>query len=175
VPAVRSLTGALILVVALAIGIVGLDQFAKRLVVVNLPEGRTVDVLGAVLQFDYVRNPGAAFSLGIGATWLFAVIALAVAVVIVLYARRIRSRAWAVVLGLLLGGTVGNLVDRLFRDPGLGQGHVVDFIRIWGFPAIFNIADIAITGSMVTLVLLVLIGIRFDGVRHRGQPSAADS
>lgn len=164
--------GALALVIGLALAIVGVDQLAKWLVVTNLQEGVNVPVLGELVEFEFVRNPGAAFSLGIGATWIFAIIATAVAVAVVVFARRIRSLAWATVFGMLLGGTIGNLIDRLFREPGFGQGYVIDFIRIWGFPAIFNVADIAITGSVVVLVLLTIIGIGFDGGRGRRGPGA---
>lgn len=164
---VRPRFGALVLVLGLAAGIIAVDQFAKWLVVDNLQEGVSVPVIGELVQFHFVRNPGAAFSLGIGATWIFAAIAIAVAVIIVIFARRIRSLAWATVFGMLLGGTVGNLTDRLFREPGFGQGHVIDFIQIWGFPAIFNVADIAITFSVVLLIILTLIGLGIDGVRSR--------
>lgn len=157
----------LALVLGLAAGILAIDQIAKWLVVGGLPEGVSVPVLGELVQFQFVRNPGAAFSLGIGATWIFAAIALAVAVIIIVFARRIRSMAWAAVFGMLLGGTVGNLIDRLFREPGFGQGHVIDFIRLWGFPAIFNVADIAITFSVALLVILTLMGRGIDGTRTR--------
>ncbi|OJX62096.1 MAG: signal peptidase II [Micrococcales bacterium 73-13] len=168
----RPRIGVLVLVLGLAVGILLLDQLAKWLVVSNLPEGVAVPVIGELVQFEFVRNPGAAFSLGIGATWIFAIIACAVAVFIVVFARRIRSLAWATVFGMLLGGTIGNLVDRLFREPGFGQGHVIDFIRIWGFPAIFNVADMAITFSVVILVILTIAGHGLDGRRSRG--SAAE-
>ena len=167
--------GALALVLGLALGILAVDQLAKWLVVEHLQEGVSVPVIGELVQFHFVRNPGAAFSLGIGATWIFAIIALAVAVIIVVFARRIRSLAWATVFGLLLGGTVGNLTDRLFREPGFGQGHVIDFVQLWGFPAIFNVADIAITFSVVLLIILTLIGLGIDGVRgRRGAPTPSD-
>ena len=161
----RPRIGVLVLVLGLAVGILLLDQLAKWLVVSNLPEGVAVPVIGELVQFEFVRNPGAAFSLGIGATWIFAIIACAVAVFIVVFARRIRSLAWATVFGMLLGGTIGNLVDRLFREPGFGQGHVIDFIRIWGFPAIFNVADIAICTAMGLFLLLTLRGVRLDGTK----------
>ncbi|MBO9578110.1 MAG: signal peptidase II [Microbacteriaceae bacterium] len=158
----------------LAVVWVGVDQLAKWLVETNLKEGVAVPVIGELVQFVFVRNPGAAFSIGGGLTWLFAVVALAVAVFIVVFARRIRSLAWATVFGMLLGGTIGNLLDRLFREPGFGQGHVVDFIRVWGLPFIFNVADIAITFSVAMLVILVLTGRNLDGTRH-GKPKPADS
>ncbi|HWR84793.1 MAG TPA: signal peptidase II [Rhodoglobus sp.] len=141
------------------------DRLSKIAVVDNLPLGEEVPVLGEVLQFRYVENPGAAFSIGEGTTWIFAIIATAVAVVIVIFARRIRSTGWAVLFGMLLGGTLGNLTDRLTRPPSFGQGHVVDFIQVIYFPAIFNIADIAIVASMGLLILLVLRGVGLDGTR----------
>jgi signal peptidase II len=67
--------------------------------------------------------------------------------------------------GLVLGGALGNLTDRLFREPGFGTGHVVDFIQVWGFPAIFNGADIAIVASMGLFILLSLRGVGLNGVR----------
>lgn len=141
------------------------DQVAKFLVVAHLPLQQYVPVLGRIFGFYYVKNPGAAFSIGSGTTWIFAIIAAAVAVFIIIFARRIRSSAWAVLFGLLLGGNVGNLTDRLTREPGFGVGHVVDFFQIYGFPAIFNVADMAIVFSMVIFVILTLRGVRLDGTR----------
>lgn len=138
---------------------------SKFYVVQNLPLGTPVPILGDVLKFTFVENPGAAFSLGSGSTWIFAIIAAAVSVVLVIFARRIRSIGWAVLFGMLLGGTLGNLTDRLTREPGFGQGYVVDFIQVWGFPAIFNVADIAIVSSMGLFILLTLLGIGLDGTR----------
>lgn len=157
-----------------ALGIYGLDQTAKFLIVKNLTEGQQVDVIGNVLQFHFVKNSGAAFSLGTGMTWLFSIVAAAVAVFIIAYARRIRSFAWAVLFGLLLGGTLGNLSDRLFREPHFGEGHVVDFIQVIDFPAIFNIADSAIVISMCLFVLLTIMGVRLDGQRlHRAKTTSS--
>jgi len=80
---------------------------------------------------------------------------------------------WAVALGLLLGGTVGNLSDRLFREPGFGVGWVIDFINLpWLMPAIFNVADIAITGSVIVLVIMVLTGRNVDGTRGPREKSS---
>jgi signal peptidase II len=155
------------------------DQLTKALVTQNLPLGSTVPFLGQLLQFHFVKNPGAAFSLGSGSTWVFAIIAGGVAVFIVLFARRIRSIGWAVLFGMLLGGTLGNLTDRLAREPGFGRGHVVDFLQLYGFPAIFNIADIAIVSSMCLFVLLTIAGVGLDGRREKrsrvlSQPGASD-
>jgi signal peptidase II len=96
-------------------------------------------------------------------------------VLIILFARRIRSVAWAVVFGLLLGGNVGNLTDRLTREPGFGVGHVVDFLQLWGFPAIFNLADVAIVSSIALFVILAIRGVGLDGTRSVRQPKPATS
>jgi len=158
--------------------VVALDQGVKALVVANLPYGQVVPVLGDALQFLYVRNPGAAFSFAVNMTWVFSIVSTAVVVGIIVYARRIRSMWWAIVLGMLLGGALGNLLDRLFREPGFGRGHVVDFISTpWMMPAIYNVADAFICVSMVVFVLLVVLGLNLDGTRALSakQQRAADA
>ncbi len=142
------------------------DRVTKIVVVNNLVLGESVPFIGDLLRLRYVENPGAAFSLGSGTTWVFAIIATAVAVFIVVFAGRIRSTAWAVVFGLLLGGTLGNLTDRLTREPGFGQGYVVDFFELWGFPAIFNIADVAIVSSMAVFIVLTIRGVGLDRTKQ---------
>lgn len=166
---VRLSARALITLVGVAVLVYVCDQVSKLAIVANLNEGEQVDVLGNVLQFHFVRNSGAAFSLASGSTWVFSLVAAAVTVFIVWYARRIRSTFWAVLFGMLLGGTTGNLTDRLFREPGFGVGHVVDFIQVWGFPAIFNVADSFIVASMGLFIILTLRGIRLDGRRSAAQ------
>lgn len=144
------------------------DQFVKYLTTENLPLQEPVPVLGEFLQLYYVRNPGAAFSLGSDVTWIFTIALAVVAGVIVWKAFGLQSRLWAVVLGCLLGGVLGNLTDRLFRDPGFPMGHVVDMISMpWMMPAIFNVADIFIVSGMISVALLVVLGLRFDGTRER--------
>lgn len=141
----------------------GIDQLAKYLVVAHLDEGQVVPVLGQLLQLHFVKNSGAAFSLASGFTWILSIVAVGVVVFIVWFSRRIRSLAWAVVFGLVLGGAAGNLTDRLFREPGFGTGHVVDFVQIYGFPAIFNIADAGIVAAMALFLILSLRGVALDG------------
>jgi signal peptidase II len=166
----------LVVLALVALGVYALDQTAKYFIVKNLSEGQQVNVLGDFLQFHFVKNSGAAFSLGTGMTWLFSIVAAAVAVFIVLYARRIRSFAWSILFGLLLGGTLGNLSDRLLRPPHFGEGHVVDFIQVIDFPAIFNIADSAIVISMGLFILLTILGVRLDGRRvHKLLATAPES
>ncbi len=157
---------ALVVLAIVALCVYGVDQLAKYLVVTNLTPGKLVPVLGDLLQFQLVRNPGAAFSIGSGSTWIFSIIGVAVLIFVIWYAPRIRSTAWAVLFGLLLGGLLGNLTDRLFREPGFGEGHVVDFLRIPFLPAIFNLADTAIVTSMAMFLVLTIAGVGLDGTRH---------
>lgn len=165
----------LVLLGVAAIVVYMADQITKMLVVANLVEGQAVQILGDFLVFHFVRNPGAAFSLASGSTWIFSILAAAVTVAIVVFARKIKSLAWAVVFGLLLGGTLGNLTDRLFREPSFGEGHVVDFISMpWMLPAIFNVADIAIVSSMILFVLLTILGINVDGTRNRKEKTTEE-
>ena len=160
-------TTALLVVAGAAIAAYGLDQLSKFLVVSNLTEGEVVPVLGSLLQWQFVRNPGAAFSLASGMTWIFTILAAGVITFIIWFARRIRSIAWAIVFGLLLGGVLGNLTDRLLREPSFGLGHVIDFISTpWLIPAIYNVADISIVSSMVLFMILTIRGIGLDGSRE---------
>ncbi|XUK62528.1 Lipoprotein signal peptidase [Plantibacter sp. RU18] len=153
------------------------DQFTKFLVTTNLTVGESVPVLGNALVLYFVKNSGAAFSLGAGYTWIFSILAAVVVVVIIWFARRIRSLAWVVVFGLLLGGVLGNLTDRLLREPSFGLGHVVDFISTpWMLPAIYNVADICIVVSMALFILLTLFGVNLDGTRTtRASEAAVDA
>ncbi len=153
------------LLAAVALVAYGLDQATKYLITTTLRLNEVVPVLGEVLQLHYVTNPGAAFSLATGFTWVLSIVALGVIVFIVWFAPRIRSLAWATMFGLVLGGAFGNVTDRLFRPPGFGVGHVVDFIQVWGFPAIFNVADIAVVSAMGLFLLLSLRNVGLDGVR----------
>ena len=138
------------------------DVTSKIIVVANLSGRAPVRLLDGLLTLDYTRNAGAAFSIGTGATYLFAIVAIAVIAVILRTSRRLFSGPWAVVLGLLLGGATGNLIDRLVRSPGFLRGHVVDWIQLPHF-AVFNLADSAISIGGVLAVLLALMGRQLDG------------
>ncbi|WP_159499629.1 signal peptidase II [Microbacterium sp. 18062] len=164
-----------IIIASLAVLVLAADQFAKHLAITFLPPEQAVPVIGDALVLYLIRNPGAAFSLGEGVTWVFTIALAGVAGAISVIARRVHSRAWAVILGLLLGGVLGNLTDRLLREPGFPVGHVVDFISTpWMMPAIYNVADIFIVTMMIGVALLVLIGLRFDGTRER-KPAPGDA
>lgn len=159
---------ALVTLAVVAVVVYAADQLAKAYVEANLPIGEGVPVIGNLLQFYFVKNAGAAFSIASGSTWIFSIAATAVTIVIFIFARRIRSMAWAILFGMLLGGTTGNLTDRLLREPGFGVGHVVDFIQVAGFPAVFNVADCFIVSSMGLFIILSIRGTRLDGSRSDG-------
>ncbi|WP_031506627.1 signal peptidase II [Streptomyces megasporus] len=143
-----------------------LDLITKILVVEKLEGHDPIEVIGTWLRFQAVRNPGAAFGIGEALTIVFTIIAAIVIVVIVRIARKLYSTPWAVALGLLLGGALGNLTDRVFRSPGVFQGHVVDFIAPAHF-AVFNLADTAIVCGGVLIVILSFRGLDPDGTVHR--------
>lgn len=151
-----------------AVAVVAADQLTKLWAVAALSDGHRVNVLGDWLTLYLIRNPGAAFSFATGQTWIFTIIAVAVAVIVVRVSHRLASRAWAVTLGLVLGGAVGNLIDRLVRSPGVLRGHVVDFIS-YGSLFIGNVADIAIVVAAFTLMALSLVGLGLDGSRASGE------
>ncbi|MFC7387940.1 signal peptidase II [Sphaerisporangium rhizosphaerae] len=152
---------------ALAVLVYVLDLLSKT-IVVDVLEGREpVRVIAGVLQLRVIRNSGAAFSIGTGMTIIFTVIAAVVVVAILRTARQLRSVPWAITLGLLLGGALGNLTDRLFRYPAPFQGHVVDWIEVFPvtrFP-VFNIADSAIVCGGILAVFLAWRGYQIDGSR----------
>ncbi|MDF2143728.1 signal peptidase II [Knoellia sp. p5-6-4] len=141
-----------------------LDQLSKLWALRSLTPGDPVDLVGSLIRLNLIRNPGAAFSIGTGATWVLTLIACGVLVFILVTARRLGSTAWAWALGLLLGGSLGNLADRVFREPGPGRGHVVDFIDYFGW-FIGNVADIAIVGAAGVIAVLATMGIGVDGAR----------
>ncbi|MGK0716019.1 signal peptidase II [Leucobacter sp. W1153] len=158
----RRLQSLLLLGVAIVVYVA--DQLTKNWAVATLPERTPVPVFGEVLQWYFVRNPGAAFSMASGATWIFTILAAVVVVVILWQVRRLGSRSWALFLALLLGGVLGNLTDRLTREPGFPVGHVIDFISTpWLIPAIYNIADMAIVVGMGLFIVISLLGLPMDG------------
>jgi signal peptidase II len=165
-------TSVAIAVLALAaVFVVGLDQLTKQLAISGLSDGSVVRLLGGAVYLDLTRNSGAAFSLGTDITWVFPLVAIVVVGGIIWFARHLRSWPWALAMGLVLGGALGNLVDRLFRAPGPLQGHVVDFISVFApagekFP-IFNTADSALFCGVVLAILLEFRGFRRDGTRVR--------
>jgi signal peptidase II len=165
--------GVLVAVAAVALA---LDIISKVLVVALLSDRQPIDLLGGLVTLRVLRNSGAAFNIGNSMTLVFTVIATGVVVAILRYARRLRSLPWAVTLGLLLGGALGNLADRMVRSPGPLRGHVVDWIELPHWP-VFNLADSAIVCGGALAVLLASRGLQVDGTVHHGGPpeSAAGS
>jgi signal peptidase II len=143
-----------------------LDLISKMLVVSRLEGHAPIQVVGDLLELHAIRNPGAAFGFGAAFTVIFTLIAAAVIVVIIRLARKLYSFPWAVALGMLLGGALGNLTDRIFRAPGVFEGEVVDFIAPKGF-AVFNLADSAIVCGGILIVLLSFRGLDPDGTVHK--------
>ncbi len=144
----------------------GADQLTKWLAVQRLDPGEVIPLIEGWLSLRLLYNSGAAFSLGEGATWVFTAVAVVVTGVILRVARNLGSRRWAVTLGFLLAGALGNLTDRLLREPGFARGHVVDFIDYHGL-FVGNVADIWIVGAALVVALLGLAGIGPDGTRER--------
>ncbi|MEU8818188.1 signal peptidase II [Actinoplanes sp. NPDC048796] len=160
---------AVLVLAATAVVAVALDQWVKWLSTENLTEGEPVRILGGLVYLSLLRNSGAAFSFGEGYTWVFPLITIVVIGWIAWMATKLRSLPWGIALGLVLGGALGNLGDRLFRAPSFLHGHVVDMISVFGpyaeYFAVFNIADACLSVGVVLAVLLELTGRQRDGRR----------
>jgi len=177
----RASTGALAILGGVPLLVVFLDQWAKQASIAHLTGAAPVRLLGGAVYLNLTRNSGAAFSIGGNYTFIFPIIALVVIGGIVHLSRRLRSLAWAISFGLIVGGALGNLADRLFRPPGVLRGQVVDMISLFDpagrfFPpgAIFNVADSALFCGVVLAILLELAGRHRDGTRRRAEEPAAD-
>ena len=154
------------LLLSVAAVVLTLDIATKVLAVKLLPPGQPVSIIGDTVTWTLVRNSGAAFSMATGYTWVLTLIATGVVVGIFWMGRRLVSPWWAVGLGMILGGAMGNLVDRFFRAPGPLRGHVVDFFSVGWWP-VFNVADPSVVGGAILLVVLSIFGYDFDTVGRR--------
>jgi signal peptidase II len=143
--------------------IVAIDQLTKVWAVAALSDG-PVHVIGETVEFELTRNGGGAFSRFQGMTPVLAVGAIIVTVVLARVLRRTTDAVLVVALTLVLGGALGNLVDRFARAPGFLRGHVVDFISIGWWP-VFNVAD-----SCVTIGAVLLIARSLRATRVAEQP-----
>ncbi len=151
--------------------VLGADIVTKALVVAHLRPDQPVHLVGNVLELWLTRNPGAAFSVGTGMTVIFTAIAFGVIAFIARTARKLYSVGWAIALGLLLGGAMGNLGDRIFRAPGLFRGYVIDWIGVVPhYYPIFNLADSAIVCGGILTVILAMRGYHLDGTRSVDEP-----
>lgn len=165
----RPWSRSVLMVWLLAAAVILIDQLTKVWAVAALSDGSRVRLLGSWLSLVLLRNPGAAFSFATGQTWLFALIAVVVSGIVVWVSRRLASTWWALALGLVLGGAVGNLVDRLVRSPGFLRGRVIDFLD-YGGHFVGNIADIAIVVAAGIVMVLSILGVNLDGSRV-GKPA----
>ena len=160
--------------IVIAAVVIASDQLTKWWAIENLSDGQTIPVIGDFIRFWLVYNPGAAFGLGTGFTWILAIIAAVVVVAVAWYGWRVRSVRWMIVIGLILGGATTHLGDRLFREPGFARGHVVDFIAYGNF-FVGNVADIAIVGGAALGVLFALLRVPLnrDGAAVEAEPETA--
>jgi signal peptidase II len=154
-----------LLFAGVALAVYAIDVVTKVLAVDRLTGREPVEVLGEVLQLTLVRNPGAAFGTGTRFTVALSIFAATVALVVLWLARRLRSTLWAVGLGLLMAGVLGNLTDRMLREPGPLRGHVVDFLMLPNWP-VFNVADIGINLAAAVILVQAVRGVRIDGTRE---------
>ena len=147
------------LAIALAAVLTFTDQLIKNLIVENFKTFEVRPFLGDVVKLTYVLNDSAAFSLGFGFTGMFTVISSVAAIALLWFIlAKSKSASWSIMAGVLLGGVLGNLTDRLVRSPGGGLGKVVDYIQIpFNFP-IFNLADIAIVSMAILAALRIMLG-----------------
>jgi signal peptidase II len=158
----------LVLLGVAAAAVYAIDLTTKVIAVHHLAHRtRPVTIVHSAFDLELVRNPGAAFGLGVGMTIVFSAVSIAVIAAILRYASRLGSAWWALVFGLVLGGALGNLTDRIFRDPGFGRGHVVDFLHIHHWP-VFNVADSAFTVAGAIVVLLAINNVPLEGRAQRG-------
>ena len=158
------------LLAGIAAAVVAADVLTKVVAVASLEQRPPLELLGGAVYLVLLRNPGAAWSMATGYTWALTLVALVVVGVIIRIARRLASTGWAIGLGLVLGGALGNLIDRFFRAPGPLRGHVVDMVSLFApdgsvWP-VFNVADSAIVCGGILLVLMAVRGVEIDGSRE---------
>jgi signal peptidase II len=147
--------------------VLALDVVTKLVVVAQLEHQAPKPILGGFVYLQLLRNSGAAFGIATGMTWILSLIVIAVIIAIIWIVPRLRSTGWAIGLGFVLAGALGNLADRIFRAPGPLRGHVVDWISVFqpngdAFP-VFNMADSGICVGGALIVLMALLGKEYDG------------
>lgn len=156
------------MLLAIAAVLLAFDLVTKVLVVHFIEPGKPIRIIGDMVTLKLIRNPGAAFSMATGMTWVLSIVAVGVVIGVIRFGRKLRSLWWAIGLGMVLGGACGNLIDRFFRSPGPLQGHVVDFVSVGWWP-VFNVADSSIVCGAILLVALTLFGFEPDGTRHKAE------
>lgn len=153
----------------LASSVVLVDQATKILAEAYLSRSQSVNVIGELVRFRLAYNDGAAFSFLSGYTWLLTITSSIAVLALLWFGPRAKTTSWLVIAALVLGGASGNLLDRLFREPGFAVGHVVDFIQFpLNFP-IFNLADSALVIGVALVFWRTLRGDEFGGQVASGQ------
>ena len=151
------------LFLGVAVFVMFFDQLTKILAVANLQPFESVPFIFDLVRLNLVFNDSAAFSLGGSATWVFTLLSSLATLALLWFGPKFRTTGWLILIGMALGGVVGNLIDRLFRNPGFPNGHVVDFIQVpFNFP-IFNIADSAITIAASIIAIRIIRGEKLGG------------
>ena len=164
VPKTSSGTKRVLLYLGTAIGVVIIDQATKFWAEANLTS-QSVPVIGDILRFRLAYNDAAAFSLGVGSTWVLTLISIAAVIALLVYGPRVKNAYWALIAGFVLGGAAGNGIDRIFKDPRLFNGHVVDFIQVpFNFP-IFNLADSFLIVGVILAIIQTTRGDEIGGGR----------
>lgn len=149
------------LTLGIAAIVIFLDQLTKLLALTFLKPFQPVEILGELLHFTLAFNDRAAFSLGGSTTWFFTLTSTLATLALLYFVPRFTSKSTRILGSVALGGVVGNLIDRITKDPGFPNGHVVDFIQIpFNFP-IFNVADMAITISATLIAIKFIRGETF--------------
>jgi signal peptidase II len=151
----------------IAVIVLAVDTISTTLALDELARHPTVRLLNGLVTVHLTLNAGAAFGFGTAYTAVIGLLVCGIIISIVAMAKRLRSRAWTIALGLLLGGAAGNLGDRIFRAPGMFRGRVVDWINLPHFPWTFNPADASITCAAALIAVLALRGVRIDGTSAR--------
>lgn len=155
-----------------ALLVVGLDQLTKFFAEQYLRDG-SIQVIGDLLRFTLAYNDAAAFSLGFGRTWVLTIASTIAVIGLLIYGPRVKTYDWSLIAGFALGGAAGNWIDRMFREPELFNGRVVDFLQIpFNFP-IFNLADSFLVIGLVLAVIRTLLGDEIGG--GRAKQAAASS
>jgi signal peptidase II len=162
-PQVSASKARTLLFLGIGVFLVFLDQLTKELAIAALSDGSVMPVIGDILRFRLAYNDAAAFSLGVGQTWVLAIIACCAVLALLWFGPKVKNITWTIIAGLVLGGAAGNLVDRLTRAPGFLNGHVVDFISIpFNFP-IFNLADTFLVVGVSLAMVRTLMGDELGG------------
>lgn len=161
-----------LLIAVQALAWIVLDQWSKWWAESELEFREYVPLWGDLFGFRLIYNPGAAFGIAADYTWVLAIVAALAVVGLVWFSLSTRHWLWAIGLGAMTGGAISHLGDRLLREPGFAVGHIVDFLDYAGF-FVGNVADIALVGGAIVLVLASVIGAPREG--HAAMAAAQSS